>query len=474
MYCSLGAEADARTLTRGERGAGAKFRPDFELAYDKLVIAVGAENNTFNTPGVEKHAHFLKEIIDARRIRAAILDAFESAANPGQTEEERKRLLNFVVVGGGPTGVEFAAELADLLHEDLKHNFPKMKDDVKIQLVEATETVLSMFDKKISEYTEENFKRENIDVLGNTFVKEVKQKEVLIQRKGKKEIESIPCSLVVWATGIRCRPIVNKMREAIGLGVQNNFRALVTDRFLAVKGAEDIFSLGDCATIQQERLAENVEKFFDEADQNKDGAVSLNEFREWTEKNMEQYPQLQFIASSEAMEEQFRKASTTRWPSTRTGGLLKRDEFKKVLESADRTLRVLPATAQVAAQEGKYLAKHLNLLPTKYEEPSAVNSALKSLKGLLSGAEIKPFQYRHLGSLAYIGGDAAAADLRGVGSGALASVIDTLGLSVLSGKGTYVLWRSFYLSEQFSTRTKMLLAIDWVKSKTFGRDVSRY
>ena len=86
------------------------------MKYDTLVLAVGSENNTFNTPGVEKYAHFLKEIADARRIRAAISDAFELAMIPSQTEEERKRLLHFVVVGGGPTGVEFAAEVGLLMH----------------------------------------------------------------------------------------------------------------------------------------------------------------------------------------------------------------------------------------------------------------------------------------------------------------------------------------------------------------------
>ncbi|KAJ1488323.1 hypothetical protein T484DRAFT_2019586 [Baffinella frigidus] len=492
---------------------GAKFRPDFELAYDKLIIAVGAENNTFNTPGVEQHAHFLKEIIDARRIRAAILDAFESACNPGQseaerkrlkrmrgatlealesacnpgrTEAERKRLLNFVVVGGGPTGVEFAAELADLLHEDLKHSFPKMKDDVKIQLIEATETVLSMFDKKISEATAENFKRENIDVHANTFVKEVKQKEVIIQRKGKKEFEAIPCSLVVWATGIRCRPIVNKMREAIGLKSQNNFRALVTDRYLKVKGADGIYSLGDCATIEMERLSDLSDMFFDEADQNKDGAVSLHEFREWTNANVEKYPQLQFIASSEEMEAQFRQASTTRcapYCPTHSDVTLISDVpilFLKMAPEADRLFRrdgsPVPHGLHhpVAAQEGKYLAKHLNMLPTEFEEKNTVNSTVRWFKKMGSADEIKPFQYNHLGSLAYIGGDNAAADLRGVGTGIVASVIDSLGLSVLSGKGTYILWRSFYLSEQFSNRTKVLLCVDWMKAKIFGRDASRY
>jgi NADH:ubiquinone reductase (non-electrogenic) len=81
------------------------------MNYDVLVVAIGSENNTFNTPGVAEHAHLLKEVPDARRIRSAISDAFESAMTPTQSEEERKRLLHFVVVGGGPTGVEFAAEV---------------------------------------------------------------------------------------------------------------------------------------------------------------------------------------------------------------------------------------------------------------------------------------------------------------------------------------------------------------------------
>ena len=81
------------------------------MNYDVLIVAIGSENNTFNTPGVEEYAHRLKEIPDARRIRSAVSDAFESAMSPRQTEENRKHLLHFVVIGGGPTGVEFAAEV---------------------------------------------------------------------------------------------------------------------------------------------------------------------------------------------------------------------------------------------------------------------------------------------------------------------------------------------------------------------------
>jgi NADH:ubiquinone reductase (non-electrogenic) len=82
------------------------------MKYDVLVVAIGSENNTFNTPGVEEHAHLLKEIPHARRIRSVISDAFESAMTPAQSDEERKRLMHFVVVGGGPTGIEFAAEVS--------------------------------------------------------------------------------------------------------------------------------------------------------------------------------------------------------------------------------------------------------------------------------------------------------------------------------------------------------------------------
>jgi NADH:ubiquinone reductase (non-electrogenic) len=74
------------------------------LNYDLLVVAVGARNNTFNTPGVEQHCHFLKSIKDVRQIRNSIVDCFETAAMNGQSESDIKRLLHFVVVGGGPTG----------------------------------------------------------------------------------------------------------------------------------------------------------------------------------------------------------------------------------------------------------------------------------------------------------------------------------------------------------------------------------
>jgi NADH dehydrogenase len=105
----------------------------FYVPYDKLVISVGSNTNTHGVDGLE-YCHFLKTIDDARRIRNHIMDNFERACLPTTTELERKKLLSFVVAGGGPTGVEFASELYDMLQEDLSpyvrpcksshHSFP--------------------------------------------------------------------------------------------------------------------------------------------------------------------------------------------------------------------------------------------------------------------------------------------------------------------------------------------------------------
>lgn len=85
-----------------------------------------------------------QEVEDALKIRRSVIDCFEKASLPNVSEDERKRMLQFVVVGGGPTGVEFAAELHDFVSEDLVRLYPAVKDFVKISLLEATDHILNM------------------------------------------------------------------------------------------------------------------------------------------------------------------------------------------------------------------------------------------------------------------------------------------------------------------------------------------
>lgn len=93
---------------------------------------------------LEHHDSFLQEIDDAQKIRRNVIDAFEKASLPNLTEEERKKILHFVVVGGGPTGVEFAAELHDFVNEDVVKLYPMVQNFVKITVLEATDHILNM------------------------------------------------------------------------------------------------------------------------------------------------------------------------------------------------------------------------------------------------------------------------------------------------------------------------------------------
>ncbi len=211
----------------------------FQLDYDILVIAVGAWNNTFGIPGVKEHAYFLKEVADARNIRERVVDCLERAAIPGIDPAERDRLLNFVVVGGGPTGVEFAAELHDLFEEDLEKTYPHLKPYIRITLFEAAKNILNSFDGDLQEYTAQHFKRQGINLRLGTPVEEVCEDHLKL-----KNGEIVPTGLIVWSTGNGPTGFVKALpfeRDRSG--------RLLADDHLRMPDHPEIFALGDCATI---------------------------------------------------------------------------------------------------------------------------------------------------------------------------------------------------------------------------------
>ena len=106
----------------------------YKIKYDKIVIGVGAKSNSFGVPGVEEHAFFLKEIRHARAVRDKLISNLEMSVLPNTDKETRLKLLHFVIVGGGPTGVEFGAELYDFITEDVARLFPQIKEDVHVSL----------------------------------------------------------------------------------------------------------------------------------------------------------------------------------------------------------------------------------------------------------------------------------------------------------------------------------------------------
>lgn len=129
-------------------------KQNFYLPYDKLVIGVGSITNPHGVKGLE-HCHFLKDISDARLIRNRINRNFEEACLPTTSDEERRRLLSFVVSGGGPTGCEFAAELYDMLNEDLCRLYPKiLRNEISVHVIQSRGHILNTYDEALSRYAE--------------------------------------------------------------------------------------------------------------------------------------------------------------------------------------------------------------------------------------------------------------------------------------------------------------------------------
>lgn len=118
------------------------------------MLSAGCVTNPHGVKGLE-NCNFLKTIDDARQIKNKVLDNMELACLPSTSDEERKRLLSFVVCGGGPTGVEFAAELFDLLNEDLLYSFPKiLRNEISVHIIQSRTHILNTYDEALSKYAE--------------------------------------------------------------------------------------------------------------------------------------------------------------------------------------------------------------------------------------------------------------------------------------------------------------------------------
>ncbi|CAL5411149.1 unnamed protein product [Camellia sinensis] len=340
-------------------------KKDFVVEYDYLVIAIGARVNTFNTPGVEENCHFLKEVEDAQRIRRTVIDCFERASLPTLTDEERKRILQFVIVGGGPSGVEFAAELHDFVNEDIVKLYPNVKDLVKITLLEAGEHILNMFDKRITVFAEEKFRRDGIELKTGSMVVKVSDKEISAKERSG-EISSMPYGMVLWSTGIGTRPVIMEFMKQIG---QTNRRVLATDEWLRVEGCDSVYALGDCATINQRKVMEDISAIFSKADKDNSGTLTVKEFQEVIDDICQRYPQVELYLKNKQMGSIVDLLKEAKGDVAKESIELGIEELKKLFSQVDSQMKNLPATAQVAAQQGAYLANCFNRMEECEKNP---------------------------------------------------------------------------------------------------------
>ncbi|KAL5358414.1 hypothetical protein BJX96DRAFT_163730 [Aspergillus floccosus] len=435
-------------------GVDANGNPqNFYLPYDKLVIGVGCVTNPHGVKGLE-HCHFLKTIDDARRIKNQVLENMELACLPTTNDEERRRLLSFVVCGGGPTGVEFAAELFDMLNEDLLHSFPRiLRNEISVHIIQSRTHILNTYDEALSKYAEARFARDHVDVLTNARVKEVRDDKVIFtqQEDGKTITKEIPMGFCLWSTGVARADLCKKLSDK--LDTQNNKHALETDSHLRLIGAPlgDVYAIGDCSTVQN-NVADHIVSFLRTIawERGKDPEKLHLTFREWRDvatRVKKRFPQASsHLRRLDKLFEQY---------DIDQSGTLEFGELSELLHQIDTKLTSLPATAQRANQQGEYLGRKL----------TKIAAALPGLRanevdhGDLDEAVYKAFKYKHLGSLAYISN---------------AAVFDFGGLSFSGGLLAMYLWRSVYFTESVSFRTRCMLAMDWAKRALFGRDLMSF
>jgi NADH:ubiquinone reductase (non-electrogenic) len=238
--------------------------------------------------------------------------------------------------------VEAAAEIHDLLEDELADSYPELVRYARVVLVEALERLLTTFDEALADYTQRHFSREGIEVRTSAQVRAVEAGAVVLA-----DGERIPCGMILWAGGNAPLPFI----QNLGAPLDRRGRLIVDDH-LRVAVREGVYALGDCASVGEPPL---------------------------------------------------------------------------------------PATAQVAQQQGKYLAR--------------------ALDRLREGRQPEPFRFNPSGMLAYIGGGQALADLPQV---------------KWSGRGAWLFWRSVYLTKLVSPANKIKVLFDWFKARLLGRDLSRF
>lgn len=210
------------------------------LSYDYLVLAPGATTNFYSTAGAEKHSFTLKNIEDAVKIKNHCIAQMERAVNETD-EEKKKRMLRFVVVGGGPTGVELVAELQELISESFSNYYTcDILKNVSVILVQRAGELVPQFNNKIRQKSLEVLKKKGIEVMLNSIVKEVGVDYIIVNENTK-----ILTETVIWVAGIK--PAEIKFEGTVEKSPDGR---LTVNEFLQLREHPEVFAIGDIAAMR--------------------------------------------------------------------------------------------------------------------------------------------------------------------------------------------------------------------------------
>jgi NADH dehydrogenase len=217
------------------------------LTYDTLVLAAGSSHSYFGHDDWARFAPSLKSLDDATAIRGRILSAFEAAERATDPDEIRA-WLTFVVIGGGPTGVEMVGQLAEIARQTLRGEFRSIHpEDAAVILLEAADRVLPVYPPKLSAKAESDLKDLQVRVVTRGLVTHVDAAGVTYQRD--KESVRISARTVLWAAGVQASPLAKMVADAAGLTTDRSGRVPV-QADLTLAGHADVFVIGDMARLE--------------------------------------------------------------------------------------------------------------------------------------------------------------------------------------------------------------------------------
>ena len=225
------------------------LRDGERLPYDTLVVATGARHHYFGNEEWERRAPGLKSVEDATEMRRRILLAFERAERE-RDPATRRALLNFVIVGAGPTGVELAGAICELARDTLRHDFRSIDPrETRVLLVEGADRVLPVYPADLSAKAQKSLERLGAEIRVDTLVKDLDEDGVTLESGGERE--RVPARCVLWAAGVRASSLARVLEKEAGASLDRAGRLLV-EPDCSLPGHPEIFAIGDIANFSHQ------------------------------------------------------------------------------------------------------------------------------------------------------------------------------------------------------------------------------